>query len=201
MKKTLKTASGPELAEILGVSHQAIYKAVKIGRLSQCVSGEARYDRRFEIFTACLEWENGRDNGQVRNTEAIESQHLLQNNAYPPLAESRQVKEYYEALNERVLLLKQTESLVDLAKVETEVFNLARQTRDRLLEIPERMRFQLLSVGLTDEASDEIVKQLIQMIQDVLLEISEFDFSSLQKQKKRTFEESAGGDHEDSTQA
>jgi hypothetical protein len=202
LKKERKAVGITELIEILGVKHQTIYEAIKNGRLSRCIIGKDR-QRKFEIYTACIEWDLGREHSQMRSAEELEQALDSSNpaNSYPPLSESRQVKEYYEALNERVLLLKQTESLVDLVTVETEVFNLARQTRDRLLEIPEKMRFKLLSVGLSDQSSDEIVKKTGQMIQDVLLEISEFDFSSLKKQKKRAFGEDEGGDHEDSAPA
>ena len=92
-----------------------------------------------------------------------------------------QFKEYYEAMNEQVHLLKQTEKLVDLSEVETDVFNLARLTRDRLQEIPEKIRFVLLSEGISDDISDRIAQKLSDMTCDALLAVSEFDASSLSK--------------------
>ncbi len=195
MKKKLMTATGPELARILGVTHQAVYKGVKTGRLSKCVLGKAREGRVFEIYTACIEWENSRDYDQVRGSSSVAEppEAPAGIGPYPPLAESRQIKEYYEALNERVLLLKQTESLVDLARVESEVFGLARQLRDRLQEIPEKMRFHLLSAGVDDVGAGQLIKWLETTVHEVLLETSELDFSSIAK-KPRNWDLEERGD-------
>lgn len=88
LKKRLKTATGPELADILGVTHKAVYKGVKSGRLSKCVSGKAREGRVFEIYKACIELENSRDNGQVRDPRPQISG--TSSSGFPSVAESRQ---------------------------------------------------------------------------------------------------------------
>lgn len=168
-----------ELAEIIGVTKSAICQAVSSGRLSKSIVKKQARTRRFEIYRACIEWENSRDNSQVRDPSSVTEPAGAMNNEYPTIAESRQIKEYYEALNERVQLLKDTESLVDLSEVEGEVFALARQLRDRLQEIPEKMRFPMLSAGLDDAGAGPLITWLEGAIHDVLLEVSEMDFSAL----------------------
>jgi hypothetical protein len=175
-----KTATGPELAEILGVSHQAIYQAVKTGRLSKCVSGTARSDRTFEIYTAVLEWENGRDNSQVRDQKLVAN--APGSSAFPPVAESRQAYEYYQAVNEQISALKQAGKLVDLAVAQNEVFLAARIMRDRMSEIPEKMRFSILSFGLSDADTNALIKLLQEEIYQSLLHLSELDLGQLKEE-------------------
>ncbi|MDQ3230556.1 MAG: hypothetical protein M3Q07_01955 [Pseudobdellovibrionaceae bacterium] len=186
-----KTATGPELAEILGVSHQAIYKAVKTGRLSKCVSGTARSDRTFEIYTAVLEWENGRDNSQVRDQKL--TAHAPLGSTFPPVAESRQAYEYYQAINEQIEALKQAGKLVDLAVAQNEVFLSARIMRDRLGEIPEKMRFSILSFGLSDADTNELIKLLQEEIYQGLLHLSELDMGRLKEELTASVQKVAEG--------
>ncbi len=180
MKKKLKTATGPELAEILGVTHQAVYKGVKSGRLSKCVSGKAREGRVFEIFTACIEWENSRDNGQVREPRPQISG--VSSSSFPPVAESRQAFEYYQAANEQISALKDAGRLVDLELTQRELFQAARLVRDRLQEIPEKLRFTFLSHGLSDSDSDGLVRTLSGEIYQALLYLAETDVSRLREE-------------------
>jgi phage terminase Nu1 subunit (DNA packaging protein) len=175
-----KTATVSELAEILGVTRSAISQAVASGRLSRSLTRKNPKHRLFEIHSAVLEWENGRDNSQVRDP-SIGSK-SPNSSVFPPVAESRQVFEYYQAMNEQISALRAAGKLVDLLTVQNEVFSIARVMRDRLLEIPEKRRFQLLATGLSDADTDHIISLLNDDIHRSLLELSNLDLSMLKEQ-------------------
>ncbi|HYX36834.1 MAG TPA: hypothetical protein VE954_27315, partial [Oligoflexus sp.] len=150
-----KVCNLTELAEIVGVTKGAISQAVKSGRLSQSIVSKEIRNNKFEIYRACLEWENSRDNNQVRDP-ALRSPSSQSNPNFPPIAESRQAYEYYQAANEQISALKEAGRLIDLDVTQRELFQAARLVHDRLLEIPEKLRFNFLSQGLSDTDTDRL---------------------------------------------
>jgi phage terminase Nu1 subunit (DNA packaging protein) len=177
-----KSCNSTELAEIIGVTKSAISQAVVSGRLSgSIVSREAR-NNKFEIYKACLEWENARDNSQVRDP-ALQSPQNQSNPNFPPIAESRQAYEYYQAANEQLSALKEAGRLIDLDITQRELFQAARIVRDRLQEIPEKLRFNFLALGVSDADTNELVRSLTEEIYQALLFLSETDVSLLREEQ------------------
>lgn len=175
-----KTATVSELAEIFGVTHSAVSQAVTSGRLSKSIIKKAKNSRRFDIYLACLEWENGRDNSQVRDP-ALQNPAAPASAEFPPIAESRQAFEYYQAMNEQIAALKEAGKLVDLDLAQREVFQAARHMRDRLQEIPEKLRFSFLSRGLCDEDANALIKELSEAIYQALLALADMDIGQLRE--------------------
>ncbi|WP_141735902.1 hypothetical protein [Oligoflexus tunisiensis] len=175
-----KTASASELAEIFGVTPSAISQGVTSGRLSKSVLNAMKNHRRFEIYRAVLEWENGRDASQVRDP-ALQKPTEPASTNFPAIAESRQAYEYYQAMNEQIAALKDAGRLVDLDLAQREVFQAARHMRDRLQEIPEKMRFSFLSRGLSDDDTDALVKELSEDIYQALLHLAAMDIGQLRE--------------------
>lgn len=136
--------------------------------------------RRFEIYRAVLEWENARDVSQVRDP-ALQKPTEPANPKFPPIAESRQAYEYYQAMNEQITALKEAGRLVDLDLAQREVFQAARHMRDRLQEIPEKMRFSFLSRGLSDDDTDGLIRELSEDIYQALLQLSGMDIGQLRE--------------------
>ncbi len=176
-----KVCNLTDLAEIIGVTKGAISQAVKSGRLSQSIISKEVRNNKFEIYRACLEWENARDNSQVRDP-ALQQPSLQINPNFPPIAESRQAYEYYQAANEQISALKEAGRLIDLDVTQRELFQAARIVRDRLQEIPEKLRFTFLSQGLSDSDTDQLVKSLSDEIYQALLHLSETDVSRLREE-------------------
>ena len=168
-----KQATVSELAEVIGVTRSAISQAVTSGRLSKSISKMTKNHRRFEIYSACLEWDNSRDSRQVRGPRTEDSESEGVN--YPPVAQSRQVFEYFQAINEQISALKQAGKFVDLEIAQREVFHAARLIRDRLLEIPDDMRFDYLAVGLSDADADSLIRKQSGQIHKALLQLSEME--------------------------
>lgn len=173
-----KTATASELADIFGVTRSAVSQAVSSGRLSKSIVKNGPKQRLFEIYASVLEWENGRDNSQVRGGAA----HGHATGAFPAVAESRQAFEYYQAVNEQLAALKAAGKLVDLGLAQNEVFMAARILRDRLSEIPEKMRFTFLSFGLADADVTAIIQALQDEIYQALLHLSEMDLGEIREQ-------------------
>lgn len=172
-----KTATVSELAEILGVTRSAISQAVTSGRLSKSVVRKNPKHRLFEIHGAILEWENGRDHSQVR--AGVANAHGV--SAFPSVAESRQTFEYYQAINEQLAALRGAGKVVDIGLAQSEVFMAARIFRDRLLELPEKMRFTFLSFGLDEADVTAIIKLLQEQHSQLLLTLSEMDISGIKE--------------------
>jgi phage terminase Nu1 subunit (DNA packaging protein) len=177
-----KTCNSTELAEIFGVTKSAISQAVMSGRLSSSIVSREARNNKFEIYKACLEWENARDNSQVRDP-ALQSPQNQSNPNFPPIAESRQAYEYYQAANEQLSALKEAGRLIDLDITQRELFQAARIVRDRLQEIPEKLRFNFMAVGLSDADTDQLVKSLSEEIYQALLHLSETDVSMLREEQ------------------
>jgi hypothetical protein len=162
----------------LDVTPSAVSQAVTSGRLSKSLLTKSKGSRRFEVYAAVLEWENGRNLDQVRTTAPVGP---ILNSDFPTIAESRQAYEYYQALNEQLAALEKAGRLVDLDVAQREVFLAARVMRDRLQEIPEKMRFSVLATGLADEDADSLIKQLSDEIYQTLLLLSEMDISEIRE--------------------
>jgi phage terminase Nu1 subunit (DNA packaging protein) len=177
-----KTCNSTELAEIVGVTKSAISQAVVSGRLSGSIVSRESRNNKFEIYKACLEWENARDNSQVRDP-ALQSPQNQINPNFPPIAESRQAYEYYQAANEQLSALKEAGRLIDLDITQRELFQAARIVRDRLQEIPEKLRFNFLALGLSDTDTNQLVKSLSEEIYQALLFLSETDVSLLREEQ------------------
>lgn len=177
-----KICNQTELAEIVGVTKSAVSQAVMSGRLSSSIVSREARNNKFEIFRACLEWENSRDNAQVRDP-ALQSPQNPINPNFPPIAESRQAYEYYQAANEQLAALKEAGRLIDLDSTQRELFQAARLMRDRLQEIPEKLRFNFLTVGLSDSDTDQLVKALSEEIYQALLHLSETDVALLREEQ------------------
>lgn len=177
-----KTCNSTELAEIVGVTKSAISQAVMSGRLSSSIVSREARNNKFEIYKACLEWENARDNSQVRDA-ALQSPQNQSSLNFPPIAESRQAYEYYQAANEQLSALKEAGRLIDLDITQRELFQAARIVRDRLQEIPEKLRFNFLTVGLSDADTDQLVETLSEEIYQALLHLSETDISLFREEQ------------------
>ena len=140
MSETVDTV---RLAKILDVTKMAVSKAIANGRLKKSVR---KIGTKYEIdlVTAILEFYQNADLSQDRGDHRkplVEVQDLLE------MEKSRQIKEHYQALLEKLEYEKQTNVLLDRAKTEKEIFEAFRNARDRLLaipiKIPEEMREQL----------------------------------------------------------
>jgi len=125
-----------------GVTEGAVRKAIKSGRISKKDNG------KIDPNLADSQWS--------KNTDPI-SPPSSPLSVGPSYQQSRAIKEAYNAKLTRLQFEKESKKLISVDEVKISAFNAARMTRDRMLNIPDRVIPAL--VGKTDIfAMKEILK-------------------------------------------
>jgi len=125
-----------------GVTEGAVRKAIKYGRISKKDNG------KIDPNLADSQWS--------KNTDPI-SAPSNPLSVGPSYQQSRAIKEAYNAKLTRLQFEKESKKLISVDEVKISAFNAARMTRDRMLNIPDRVIPAL--VGKTDIfAMKEILK-------------------------------------------
>ena len=127
-------------ARYRGVSHRAVQKALRSGRIV------AEPDGRIDAIRADAMWSaNTRPRGAPPSPADLE--------AAQTRAKAMAILQHYRAKMEKLRYEVETGKLVSVEKVRADVFGLARRTRDRVLGIPDRVAPRI--TGLTDAAEIE----------------------------------------------
>jgi hypothetical protein len=130
-----------------GVVESAVRKAIAQGRITKGKNG------KINPKVADKEWSQNSDPAQIKSVLAEEKPDYNQNsipNATngPSYQQSRAIKEAYGAKLLRLQFEKESKKLISIDDVKVSAFNAARMTRDRILNIPDRVIPQL--VGKTN---------------------------------------------------
>ncbi len=127
-------------ARYRGVSHRAVQKALRSGRIV------AEPDGRIDAIRADAMWSaNTRPRGAPPSPADLE--------AAQARAKAMAILQHYRAKMEQLRYEVETGKLVSVEKVRADVFGLARRTRDRVLGLPDRLAPRI--TGLTDAAEIE----------------------------------------------
>jgi hypothetical protein len=127
-------------ARYRGVSHRAVQKAIRSGRIV------AEPDGRIDAIRADAMWSaNTRPRGAPPSPADLE--------AAQSRAKAMVILQHYRAKMEQLRYEVETGKLVSAEKVRADVFGLARRTRDRVLGLPDRLAPRI--TGLTDAAEIE----------------------------------------------
>lgn len=130
-----------------GCSKSAVMKAVQSGRITRDEDG------KIDPAKADLQWERNSDPGQVEaqkeaqqpapqakpKTKTDETAPTASSAEGPTYIQSRAIRELYVARLRKMEYEEKAGRLVPLEKVTVRWFNLARQLRDQLLGIPNRI--------------------------------------------------------------
>lgn len=127
-----------------GVSHVAVLKAIKSGRI------EKEADGTIDAAKADAAWSRNTNKAQQRHqrqTDAtVAATHAAENHVGPPIvnsgpsyAQSRAVKEAYHARLAKLSYEEKSGSLVKIDAVKVSWFNILRVLRDRVLNLPDRL--------------------------------------------------------------
>lgn len=131
-----------EYARHRGISHQAVRKALARGRITEL----RREGNRILVDSAAADqqWNQATDQARQRGEQA--QQHGSETSrAY---ASARAVREQYEARLARLAFEEKSGKLVSSDEVKVAAFNAARNARDALLNIPDRIAPMI--TGMTD---------------------------------------------------
>ncbi len=153
-----------------GVAESAVRKAIAQGRITKGKNG------KINPKIADKEWVQNSDPAQVKAENAFETSDYSQNSAPnpqlnavggPSYQQSRAIKEAYGAKLLRLQFEKESKKLISIDDVKVSAFNAARMTRDRILNIPDRVIPQL--VGKTDifEMKEILKAELIKALEEL----------------------------------
>jgi len=136
--------SGRAYARHRGISETAVRKALKEGRITK------NKNDKIDPKQADKQWDINTDPAQIK--EVAKPQEEVNNYNPAPLGpsyqQSRAIKEAYNAKLTRLQFEKESKKIISVDEVKISAFNVARMTRDRILNIPDRVIPQL--VGKTD---------------------------------------------------
>ncbi len=115
-----------------GVSHTAVEKAVKQGRIRTV-------DGKIDVEQADRDW--NRNSSPVNKPEAAQSAAATSEPlvAGPSFAQSRAVREAYEARLAKLTWEERIKKLINADEVRVSTYNFSRMIRDRLLNVPDRV--------------------------------------------------------------
>lgn len=170
-----------EYARRRGISHVAVHKAIKTGRISTV-------DGKIDPAQADREWLENTDQSKPRNRvtgkpkrargKSTPSKPMdLGNDGEPGggngaatgYAKARAARELYQAQLTKLELDRQRAILTRVDEVQVGAFNMARKARDQLIALPERLANILAATEDAAEVQlilDEEIEQICQEIAD-----------------------------------
>jgi len=149
-----------------GVTEAAVRKAIRQGRVSKGKNG------KINPKTADKEWGQNTDPAQIKAVFTEEKPDYSQNsipNATngPSYQQSRAIKEAYGAKLLRLQFEKESKKLISIDDVKVSAFNAARMTRDRILNIPDRVIPQLVGKTNIFEMKEILKAELIKALEEL----------------------------------
>lgn len=144
-----------------GISDGAVRKAIKQGRITKTKSG------KIDPQIADKQWQINTNPAQIKEVKQQEFNNSNSSISGPSYQQSRAVKEAYNAKLTRLQFEKESKKLILADEVKISAFNCARMTRDRILNIPDRV-IPLL-VGKTDihQMKEILRKELIKALEEL----------------------------------
>lgn len=150
-----KTLSLRAYAKHRGVNLQAVQDALKYGRITKAKDG------KIDPRKADVDWEKNTNPAKARGSksDSVDTGNYLK---------AKAVKEAYEAQLAKLEYEEKVGKLINAEKVKLQAFEIARLTRDAVLNIPDRISAEL--VGITDQATMHsiLTKELTNALQEIV---------------------------------
>jgi hypothetical protein len=167
-----------------GVTHAAVQKAIRTGRLSESISADERGQKRIDAELADVEWEKNSDPGQRRDpgmqppNPIAGQQHLFKDSAgngksvvQPGVAQAfltaRTSREYYGAQQAKMRYERDAGRLLEADAVHAEAFRVARGVRDALLAIPPRIAAALAAERKPRAIEERLREEITQALEKI----------------------------------
>ncbi len=149
-----------------GITEAAVRKAIKQGRITKNPNG------KINPQIADNEWGKNTDPAQIKPIFAEEKPDYSQNSipsaaSGPSYQQSRAIKEAYGAKLLRLQFEKESKKLISIDDVKVSAFNAARMTRDRILNIPDRVIPQLVGKTNIFEMKEILKAELIKALEEL----------------------------------
>jgi hypothetical protein len=153
-----------------GVSPEAVSKAVKQGRISTVL--DEKGDRKIDPTKADIEWEKNTVRGQKDapqpepEADKPDGQATVQGPSY---AQSRAIREAYQARLARLAYEEKAGKLVSADKVRITAFNTSRIVRDSILNIPDRIAHELAAETDPHRLHVMLTEALIEALEELTI--------------------------------
>jgi len=148
-----------------GVSHVAVLKAIKTGRITK------EPDGTINPAKADAAWERNTNQAQQRN----DSHNSAPAISGPSYAQSRAIREAYSARLAKLEYEEKSGALVRADSVKVAWFNVLRVLRDRVLNLPDRMAPLLAAepdVRKTHELLENELRQILEDAADAVQDLN-----------------------------
>ena len=149
-----------------GITDGAVRKAIKAGRITK------NKNDKIDSELADKQWLKNTDPAQVKEIkkeDEVKQKTVNYNPAPlgPSYQQSRAIKEAYNAKLTRLQFEKESKKLISVDEVKISAFNAARMTRDRMLNIPDRVIPAL--VGKTDifEMKEILKTEIVKALEEL----------------------------------
>lgn len=154
------------------ITEGAVRKALKTDRISKNKNG------KIDPKIADKQWQENTDPAQVKETKTTEENIREDVKASPssimsapPVGssyqQSRAVKEIYSAKLTKLQFEKESKKLISVNEVKVAAFNMARVTRDRILNIPDRVIPNLINKSDIHEMKKILKDELIKALEEI----------------------------------
>ena len=168
-------------AQHRGVSHTAVAKAIKAGRIS------VEPDGTIDPAKADAQWARNTLPSQSLNIGAkkpaakvetggvstpVSTPPLETRDAVPDYQTSRAIREAYAARLAKLEFDERTGKLISKDEVDIKYFQLARQLRDRMLQIPRKVAPEIVALVVADPDVRGVTELLEVAIREALEELS-----------------------------
>lgn len=172
-----ESVSLTEYSRVRGVSHEAVRKAVKVGRLSRSVVFGPTGKARLIPQIADEEWAANTDKSQQRvpavppprPEPAPEPEQNEPRTA--TFQQARTLREAYMARLARLEFEEKSKLLVRTEAVKNEAFKIARVVRDNLLNIPDRVAAELANETNQFKVHQRLTHEIRRALEDMKLDI------------------------------
>lgn len=158
---TQKAASKNEYAQMRGITRQAVYAAIRAGKIADAVLPDGKLDVEAadRLWAANTHPTSGASGHLVKRGKTVKPVDMdvvidvvrgagIDPSRPPTLVESKTLQAAYQARLAQIEYEEKSGKLVDAGKVKKTAFNAARMTRDAILAIPDRVAAQF--AGMTD---------------------------------------------------
>lgn len=160
-----------EFAKKLGVTKQRVVKGIESGLLKNSVTIKKKGKHNsYEIDLAAglKEWADNIDPAKQRDPEKQNDTRALNDGGGPShYQRAKAVKEHYGAQIARVQYEEMAGKLVPAAQVKAEAFKVARNVRDTLMGLPERVSAELAHMTEAREIAIYLRAQMADALKDL----------------------------------
>ncbi len=167
------TVSLTEYSRLRGVSHEAVRKAVKVGRLSKSVVFGKNGKPRLNPVAADEEWTANTDKSQQR-VPAVppprpepEPEQPANEPKTATFQQARTLREAYMARLAKLEFEEKSGKLVQVDAVKNEAFKVARVVRDNLLNIPDRVAAELANETNQFKVHQRLTQEIRRALEDM----------------------------------